>query len=130
VIKAFLSYQYREVEIAKTLATSFDITNVPLDDYDGRVRHPVTSDDASGARETLQLAIDASDVFIVVVGPTTATSSWVTWEIERAQAAGKAIVVARDAEDDMLPAALESEPYVLTTWRAEDVVATALAAIA
>ena len=130
MIKAFLSYQYREVETAKTLAASFDVTNVPLDDYDARVRHPVGSDEAAGARETLQAAIDASEVLVVIVGPTTATSSWVTWEIERAQSAGKSIVVARDADGDMLPAALESAPWVLTTWRTEDVQAAALSAIA
>jgi hypothetical protein len=130
VIQAFLSYQYREVQMAKTLAASFDVTNLPLDNYDGRMRHPVASDDAAKSRETLQAAIDASEVLIVIVGPTTATSSWVTWEIEQAQAAGKAIVVARDDEDDMLPAVLESTSYLQTTWRAEDVKSAALSAIA
>lgn len=130
MIKAFLSYQYREAETAKALAALFDVTNVPLDAYDGRVRHAVSTDEAAEARARLQAAVNTAGVQIVIVGPTTATSSWVTWEIERAQAAGKPIVVARDSDGDMLPAALESAPYVLTTWRAEDVQAAALAAIA
>ena len=124
-MRAFLCYQYREAETAKALAASFEVTNLPLDIYDRRMRFQVVSDDASETRTETRRAIEKAQVAIVVLGPTTATSSWVTWEIERAREAGKPLIVARDNDGDMLPSALDEAKDTFTSWAELDVVATA-----
>jgi hypothetical protein len=124
-MRAFLCYQYREVETAKALAASFEATNLPLDAYDRRMRFQVTSDEAAETRGETKRAIVEAQVAIVVLGPTTATSSWVAWEIERARETGKPIIVARDNGDDMLPAGVDEAKDTFTSWSEAEVLAAA-----
>jgi hypothetical protein len=67
----------------------------------------VASDAAVQLKADLEAAISACDDFVALIGPTTATSSWVTWEIEQARAAHKRILIARGSAGDAVPPAAD-----------------------
>jgi hypothetical protein len=106
-----ICYQFRERAVADELARGVDAANAPLDDYDRRVRVQESAPDAEPLKMRLRAEIEAASALVCIVGPTTATSSWVGWEIGVAAAANKRLVVLRASEADQLPAALQDMPF-------------------
>jgi hypothetical protein len=105
--RIYLCYQYREKPLAEALAASLAATNPLLDDYDQRMRVQVESEAASASKRDLRDALTAAAAVVVLVGPTTATSSWVNWELACALELGKPLVAIRADRDDVLPSAME-----------------------
>ncbi len=113
--QVFLCYQFREKEVATALAASLSVTNQPLDAYDQRMRIQVSSDDAAPLKSGLEAAIALAGATVALVGPTTATSSWVNWELAHAISLGKPVVVARVDAGDTLPDAVATHELILST---------------
>lgn len=99
----YLCYQFRERGLADELAASLGVANAPLDTYDQRMRTQVSGEAATKLKAELTAAISRSAVFVTLVGPTTATSSWVNWELDQARQLDKPVLMARLSEDDALP---------------------------
>ena len=102
----YVCYQFRERPLAEALAARLGATNHPFDDYDQRVRLQAAGPDADGVKARLAAQIGAAGAFVCIVGPTTATSSWVGWEIAAAALANKRLLVLREDESAALPDAL------------------------
>jgi hypothetical protein len=107
----FLSYQFRERALADDLARQGLPANAPLDGYDQRVRLQVASPEAQVLKEALERQIAAAEVFICIIGPTTATSSWVNWEVEVALKGNKRLLILREDGNDPLPPVLSGKAF-------------------
>jgi hypothetical protein len=119
----YVCYQFRERALADELAGALDVTNLPLDDYDQRMRAQVASDVAGEIKSRLADAIAQAGTVIALVGPTTATSSWVNWELEAAREAGKPLLIARLGPDDAIPTGAGTQGHVVSGDLAEIVAA-------
>lgn len=116
----FVSYQYREKELAQSLAAPFQNANDDLDYYDQRMRVQVASDDAGPIKDVISKKIDQAQALLCIVGPTTATSSWINWEIEYAKSQGKSLVAVQ-MPDSTLPTPIEGSGATILSSEAPDI---------
>jgi len=84
--KVFVSYDHSEDVRYKRLLQAWD-ANPEFDfEFDSRGPNvPIDSDDAATVKRVLTRMMKESTHLLVIVGAETATSRWVTWEIDRAK---------------------------------------------
>lgn len=66
---------------------------VAIDFYDGSLREPVRSNNASYVRRIIRDKINVASVIVCLIGNGTAWRDWVDWELETAVDLGKAYAV-------------------------------------
>jgi hypothetical protein len=84
--KVFISYDHSEDALYRRLLQAWDANGsfeFNFDDYSPTVA--IDSINAAVIKTVLTKKMKESDYLIVIVGAKTASSSWVNWEIERAQ---------------------------------------------
>jgi hypothetical protein len=118
--RVFVSYQYREKELAQSLAAPFQNANDDLDYYDMRMRVQVASDDAEPIKKVIAQKIDQAQSLLCIVGPTTATSSWINWEIDYAKSKGKGLVAVQ-MPDSTLPTPIEGSGATILSSENPDI---------
>jgi len=59
-------------------------------------------------KEALKQQIQAAQAVVCFVGPTTATSSWIDWELAYAHEQAKTVICIRGDQADALPATVGS----------------------
>ena len=92
-------------------------SSLAFDDYS--VKEAINSTNADYIKSKITEKIRASSVLICLIGATTSTSPWVTWEIEKAAALGKKVLGVRlhsDASKDKTPAALTAAGGSVYNW--------------
>ncbi len=118
MIRVFLSYQFRERATADLLATRLALSNGDLDSYDQRMRVQESASEAAALKAEIAPRIATAGALVCIIGPTTATSSWVRWEVDEALHAGTPILVLQPNAADALPSPLFSSDPI---WRAAQV---------
>ena len=84
--KVFVSYDHSEDSHYKRLLQAWDANTQFIFEFDSRSPNlPINSDDAAVIKAALVRMMKSADYLLVLVGGKTATSKWVTWEIERAK---------------------------------------------
>lgn len=124
---------FKECKLARHVFLSFveeDLTRVHLfrgqaknqnsdlefDDYSVKV--PINSSNAAYIKTQISAKIRVASVTIVLLGPTTHTSVWVTWEINKAVELGKKVFGVRLYNDKIcpIPSALTSAGGKVLGW--------------
>jgi hypothetical protein len=97
-------------------------SDLSFDDYSVKV--PYNSEDAAYIKSKISEKINAASVTICLLGPDTSRSSWVQWEIEKADALGKKIIGVRLYTDKSCPtpAALTTISAPVLDWNIEAIV--------
>lgn len=86
--KVFVSYDHSEDASYKRLLQAWDANTQFEFEFDSRSPNlPINSDDAAVIKSALVRMMKSADYLLVLVGTKTATSKWVSWEIDRAKQA-------------------------------------------
>lgn len=105
--KVFISYDYDNDRHYKNLLLAWDAHRLfDFSIYDHSVDVSVNSDNATYIKTVISRAIDDASYFLVIIGPKTHRSSWVSWEIEKAVALGKRIIAVKTDSTNDSPAAI------------------------
>jgi hypothetical protein len=107
--KVFVSYDHSEDAHYKRLLQAWDAN--PDFDFEFDSRGPnvaIDSDDATKIKQALTSMMKSATHLLVLVGSKTATSNWVTWEIDRAKQSDTKLRLAavKLARDNTSPAGL------------------------
>lgn len=98
--------------------------DLSFDDYS--VKEPINSVNAPYIRQRITEKIRACSVTICLIGHTTATSSWVDWEIRTSKELGKKVFGVRlhsDPMKDKTPKALADIGGKVLNWDIDKIVA-------
>lgn len=105
--RIFISYDYDKDKHYKNLLCAWDKNDLfDFSFYDGSVTVPVNSEAAGPIRRVISQRIAACPRFLCIVGEKTYTSSWVTWEIEKAVEKKRSIIAVKTSSSNTTPAAL------------------------
>jgi len=100
-------------------------TRSSLEFADFSVKTPYNSTNASYIKQQISERIRACTLTMCLYGPTTYTSPWVTWELERSLELGKPLMgvwLYDDGSIQYYPGVLQGHPLV--GWRINEIVAT------
>jgi hypothetical protein len=90
--KVFISYDYDNDKHYRYLLSAWD-ANTGFDfEFDDHSTPYINSEDASRIKAAIARKIAEADCLVVIVGEKTASSTWVTWEIEKAKELGLSLV--------------------------------------
>ncbi|UPT69905.1 MAG: TIR domain-containing protein [Flavobacterium sp. JAD_PAG50586_2] len=105
--KVFISYDYDNDKHYKNLLLAWDAHALfDFSIYDHSVDVSVNSVNANYIKTVISNAINDASYFLVIIGPKTYRSNWVTWEIQKAVALGKRIVAVKIANTYESPTAI------------------------
>ena len=96
--------------------------DLAFDDYS--VRTPYNSQDAGYIRSRITERLKAASVTICLVGPTTATSAWVDWELEKSYELGNRVFGVQLYGDRACPSpsALRTHNARVLAWDVDQIV--------
>jgi len=112
----FLSFVEEDLTLVQLFRGQAKNSNSALvfDDYSVKV--PYNSTNASYIRSQITEKIRSASVTIVLIGTTTASSSWVAWEIEKSVALGNKVIGVRLGTGVAIPAALTAAGAKIIGW--------------
>lgn len=90
--RAFISFQYEDRHYADLMDAWAANENTDFDFYDERLKVAVNSQNAAYIRSQLSEKIRRASVLVCVIGATTYSSPWVSWEIAYAKSQDKGLV--------------------------------------
>ena len=96
-------------------------SDLAFDDYSVKV--PYNSANAEYIRSQITPKIRAASATIALIGATTASSSWVKWEIEKSQAFGNKLIGVRLNSAGSTPSALTAANATILEWDIAGIVA-------
>lgn len=105
--KVFVSYDYDNDKHYKNLLLAWDAhRNFDFSIRDHSADVSVNSINIGAIRSVISRYINDATYFLIIVGPKTHKSSWVTWEIEKAVELKKKIVAVKTDRENISPNAL------------------------
>ncbi len=105
--RVFISYDYESDRYYKNLLLAWDANkqfDFLISDLSADVS--INSTRASTIKSTLSRFINDATTFLVIVGKNTYKSSWVRWEIEKANELNKKIVAVKTDRENTTPSEL------------------------
>lgn len=125
MIRTFLSFVEEDLTLVNLFRGQAKNKNRDLEFADYSVREPYNSTNANYIKQQITPKISGSSLTMCLYGPTTYTSSWVNWELNKALELHKPIMGAwlySDGSIKYYPAPLEGHPRV--GWDIDEIVAT------
>lgn len=122
----FLSFVVEDAELVTLFRGQAKNKNSALAFDDYSVKEPINSKSAPYIKLKIAEKIKASSVTICLIGATTATSTWVDWEVRKADELGKKVIGVRlhsDATKDKTPKALTDIGAKVLNWEIDKIVA-------
>lgn len=115
VFLSFVAEDLTRVQLFRGQAKNRN-SELAFDDYS--VKIPINSSNAAYIKSQITTKIEATSVTIVLLGPTTSTSAWVMWEINKAVALRKKVFGVRLYSDKTCPtpSALASAGGKVLNW--------------
>ena len=120
----FLSFVEEDLERVRLFRGQAKNKKSDLDFDDYSVKVPYNSQNADYIKSRITEKIRAASVTICLIGPKTSGSTWVKWEIEKANALGKKIFGVRLYNDKAcpVPAALTAIKAPVYDWNIDSIV--------
>jgi hypothetical protein len=118
----FLSFVQEDLSSVNLFRGQAKNENSDLSFDDHSVKVAYDSTDADYIRSRISAKIKAASVTIVIIGATTASSKWVTWEIEKSVALGNKLIGVKLSTAGKTPAALTEAGAKIMTWDIDKIV--------
>lgn len=125
MIRTFLSFVEEDLALVNLFRGQAKNKNGDLEFADYSVREPYNSSNAHYIKQQIALKISGSSLTMCLYGPTTYTSSWVDWELNKALELGKPIMgvgLYSDGRIKYHPSLLAAHPRV--GWDIDEIVST------
>lgn len=125
MIRTFLSFVEEDLALVNLFRGQAKNTTGDLEFADYSVREPYNSTNAHYIKQQIAPRISGSSLTMCLYGPTTYTSSWVGWELNKALELGKPIMgvsLYSDGRIKYYPSPLEAHPRV--RWDIDEIVRT------
>ena len=125
MIRTFLSFVEEDLEIVNLFRGQAKNKSSDLEFADYSVREPYNSSNANYIKQQIATKISASSLTMCLYGPSTYTSSWVDWELNKSLELSKPIMgvyLYSDGRIRYYPAPLQDHPRV--GWDIEEIVKT------
>jgi hypothetical protein len=125
MIRTFLSFVEEDLALVNLFRGQAKNKNQDLEFADYSVREPYNSSNAYYIKQQIAPRISGSSLTMCLYGPTTYTSSWVDWELEKALELGKPIMGVWLYDDGRIkyhPSPLAAHPRV--GWNIDEIVRT------
>jgi hypothetical protein len=125
MIRTFLSFVEEDLALVNLFRGQAKNTASDLEFADYSVREPYNSANANYIKQQIAPKISGSSLTMCLYGPTTYTSSWVEWELNKALELGKPIMgvwLYSDGRIKYHPSPLDGRPRV--PWDIDDIVRT------
>ena len=125
MIRAFLSFVEEDLNLVNLFRGQAKNDNIDLEFADYSIKEPFDSKNANYIATGITSQIKLSSVVICLYGPTTHSSKWVDWELNKALELGKPIMgvsLYSDGSIKFYPAPLERHPRV--DWNIAEIVKT------
>jgi MTH538 TIR-like domain (DUF1863) len=90
--RVFLSFDYDDLRQVQGFRLLRYNANVEVDLYDGSLRAPINSENASYIKTKIHAKIARSSVTVCLIGARTYASDWVDWEIRKSVALRKGLL--------------------------------------
>jgi hypothetical protein len=121
----FLSFVEEDLELVRLFRGQAQNKNNDLSFADYSVKIPFDSTDSDYIRRQIREKISASSLLLCLIGRTTATSRWVSWEIKTAAELQKRVGGVRLHSDDkdIVPQALIDAGGRVMNWDIDAIVA-------
>jgi hypothetical protein len=115
VIRAFLSFVEEDLNLVNLFRGQAKCEGSDLEFADYSIKEPFNSTNAEYIRTGITAQIRLASLTICLYGPTTYTSKWVDWELEKTLALGKPIMgvwLYSDGSIKYYPTALRDKPRI------------------
>ncbi len=125
MIRTFLSFVEEDLDVVNLFRGQARNENSDLEFADYSVREPYNSANADYIKRQIAPKISGSSLTMCLYGPSTYTSQWVNWELNKALELGKPIMGVRlygDGRIEYYPAPLKDHPRV--PWDIDAIVET------
>lgn len=125
MIRTFLSFVEEDLDLVNLFRGQAKNRNSDLEFADYSVREPYNSTNASYIKQQISPKISGSSLTMCLYGPTTHTSAWVHWELNKALEFRKPIMgvcLYSDGRIQYYPSPLEGHPRV--GWDIDEIVRT------
>lgn len=125
MIRTFLSFVEEDLELVNLFRGQAKNKSSDLEFADYSVREPFNSTSATYIKQQITPKISGSSLTMCLYGPSTYTSAWVDWELNKAIELGKPIMgvwLYSDGSIKYYPAPLEHHPRV--GWDIDAIVRT------
>ena len=95
----FISFATEDMDEVNLLRAQAKIENSDIEFNDHSVRAPYNSERAEYIRQKISERISRCSTTVVYLSNSTANSRWVTWEVERSQELGKAVIAVHSSDE-------------------------------
>lgn len=125
MIRAFLSFVEEDLNVVNLFRGQAKNKNSDLEFADYSIKEPFNSRNADYIKSGITAQIKLANLTICLYGPTTHSSSWVNWELQKSLDLGKPIMGVQlydDGRTKYYPSPLENKTRV--GWNIDSIVQT------